>query len=252
MSNVFAQYDLTDFATNESSQTLVANDGGDLFYSSNFTNTISALHSVDLNSATGPDTIFFPVTIDGEVYPTDGPNGSKDTLTLEIAVGYWGNINTTNASLVTSNADFTIKNKFASYTYTDQSRTSGGSSELYDEFKFIEGEIDTVMVIVTDGFLSLDHMYLRSTNATVISNANNDLFGVNGATIRNPIENGELLIQLPKEVSSATVALLSLEGQIIETKEITATNNSFNVSTLKGMYILKDLSTSSVKKLIIK
>ena len=250
--NAFAQYDLTGFATNNSNSSAIANDGGNLFYSSNFTNDLAALHTVDLNNATGPDTIIFPVTIAGEIIPSTGINASNDTLTIEIAVGYWGNTNNT-ANPSTSNTDFTIKNRFASYEYTNQSRSSGGSSKLYDEFKFIEGETDTVMIIVTAGTFVLDNMYIRSTNATVISNAGDGLFDENGATISNPVVGGELSIQLPNDISSASVALLSMEGKVIETKEVTTANNSFDVSKLKGgMYFLKDLSSASVKKVIIK
>jgi len=248
--NAFAQYDLTDFATNDANNTAIGNDGGYLYYSSNFTNDLAALHTVDLNNATGPDTIIFPVTIAGEIIPSTGINASNDTLTIEIAVGYWGN---NNSEIRTLDADFTIKNKFASYEYTDQSRNQRGSSALYDEFKFIEGETDTVMVIITAGVFTLDHMYIRSTNATVISNAGDGLFDENGATISNPVVDGELSIQLPNDISSASVALLSMEGKVIKTKEITTANNSFDVSYLKGgMYFLKDLSTASVKKVIIK
>jgi len=249
LSNAFAQYDLTDFATNDSTSTRVENNSGNLFYSSNFSNAVEvALHSVDLNSVTGPDTIFFPVTIDGEVYPTDGSNGSKDTLKLEIAVGYWG----FNSILNTTDANFTVKNKIESYNFTGISRDERGTNEEYNEFSFVEGEVDTIKVIVTAGIFTLDRMYIRSTNASVISNAEEGLFDGDGAIVNNPVTNGELSIQLSSDITSATIALLSMEGKVIETKEITSTNNSFDVSQLKGMYFLKDISTGNFKKIIIK
>jgi len=246
----YGQYDLTNFDVNETESTRIENNGGDLFYSSNFVSKSNDnLQVAGLSNAAGPDTAFFPVTVAGEITPSSGVNTSHDTLTIEVAVGYWGN---KNSSIRTLEADYTIKNRYASYAYTNQSRNTAGASELYDEFKFVEGETDTVMLIVTAGRLALDRIYVRASNATVISDASDDLFGKNGATVSNPVTDGDLSILLPSDISSTNIALLSMEGRIIETKEITATNNSFDVSRLKGMYFLKDLSTASFKKVIIK
>ena len=247
----YGQYDLTDFATNNANNFPIANNSGDLFYSNNFSNTVNAgLHTVDLNNATGPDTIFFPVTISSDITPA-GLTQSYDTLTIEVAVGYWGN---NNSAIRTLNANFTIKNKYNSYDYVNQSRNTKAASALYDEFKFVEGEVDTLLVIVTAGLLSLDHMYIRSTNATVVTNLGeeNHFFEDGNVVISNPVQDDQLTIGLPTDISSATIALVSLEGRLIETKDITANDNSFDVSNLQGMYFLRELSTGSMKKIIIK
>ena len=245
-----AQYDLTDFATNNSTGTNVENNLGDLYYSSNFSNTVSAaLHTVDLTSSTGPDTIYFPVSIDGEIYPTDGPNGEKDTLRLEIAVGFWGLH--TNYSIATTEADFTIQNKFESYSYTNQTRNTQGASKVYDEFTFVEGDVDTVKVIVTAGLFSLDRLYIRSSNVSVLSNASQGIFDQSNAVVNNPVVGNLMTINLPQDVTTTTISLLSLDGQVIETKHITKTDNSFDVSNLSGIYLLRELSTASVKKVVI-
>ena len=112
-----AQYDITDFASNNLSFFSIDNLSEYLHYSSNFSNTVAeALHTVDLSSVSGPDTIFFPVSIDNEIVPLTGLNTTQDTLTIEIAVGYWGN---NNSAIRTNNADFTVKNSFNSYDYID-------------------------------------------------------------------------------------------------------------------------------------
>jgi len=248
-----AQYDLTDFATNGSTSTRVQNNGGDLFYSANFSNSVNpGLHVVNLNSTVGPDTIYFPVTIAGDIFPVGSNDISYDTLTIEIAVGYWGN--GSDASIKTLDADFTVKNRYNSYDYVKQSRSQSGTSEIYNEFKFVEGETDTLRVIVTAGLLSLDNLFIRSSNATVVANLGfeNQFFEDENVTISNPVENGLLTISVPENTSSATVALVSLDGSIIETKEITSKDNSINVESLNGVYYLRELTTGSTKKIIIK
>jgi len=251
--NSYTQYDLTDFATNSSTGTRVENNSGDLFYSANFSNSVNVnLHAVDLNSTTGPDTIYFPVTIAGEIFPESSSDITNDTLTIEIAVGYWGN--GSNATIKTLNADFTVKNRYDSYDYVNQSRNTGGSSILYDKFKFVEGKIDTLLVVVTGGLLSLDRLYIRSSNATIVTNLGfeNNFFENENVTIKNPVENGLLSINLPEDISSTTIALIGIDGRVIETKEVTTYDNHFNVENLNGVYYLKELVTGSTKKIIIR
>jgi len=246
-----AQFDLTDFATISVSDSLVHNNLGYLYYSDNFNNLEnSGLHTVDLTTATGPDTIFFPVTVAGEIIPSSSPNGLRDTLTLDIAVGYWGRF--TDWSLATTNAYFTIKNKFNSYSYSNISRNAAGSASSYDQFKFVEGEADTIMVIVTAGLFSLDHMKITSTNATVLTNAGAGVFEDENTLVTNPVVDGQLIINIGELAESATVALFSLDGQLIDSKEISATDNTFDVSALSGMYLLRDMRTGSMKKVVIK
>jgi len=250
LSATYAQYDLTSFATNNSTGTYVENGDGDLYYSDNFTNTYPATHSVDLTSVTGPDTIFFPVNVEGQITPNSGELSDLDTLVIEIAVGYWGNTST-KPDVTTNNADFTISNKYNAYTYEDQS-IELGTSEVYNEFKFVEGETDTVRIVVTDGLFTLNRIYIRSTNATVISNSGNeDYFAEKGIHIVNPVVNDQLTINLPTEIPSMNVSLMNLEGQELVAKQITAYDNTMDVADLKGVYILREHTQGTYKKIVI-
>ena len=246
-----AQYDLTSFATNNSSGTAVENDSKKIFYSSNFVQaTNDVLHTVDLTLSSDIDTILFPVTVDGEISPLTGYDGNSDTLTLEVAVGYWGNMNT-KPEVTTTNADFTISNRFDSYTYEDQTVTTSGTSQLYDQFKFIEGEIDTIKIVVTDGLFSLNNITIRSTNATVVTDIGQSFFAEKGIHIPNPMVNDQLIIPLPAGIPSLEVSLMSLDGQNIISKEITAYSNSIDVAELKGVYILKEYHKGTYEKIVI-
>ena len=244
--NAMAQYTLDTSAT---AAVRVENNDANQYitYSSGFSNTINtALHVANVTSTN--DTVYFPVKVEG-IIPSDAQDTDFDTLKVNIAIRAYGvsSIPTT----ATTDAYFTYFNKYDSYEYSNFSKTNGGVS-LYQPFKFVENQTDTLKIVLTAGQLSFDRFEIGYGSQEVVTNSAQPLFGDQGANVNNPVSDGMLAIGLPSDVTSAELLLFSLEGELVMSQTVTTSENRIDVSSLsKGMYLLTDKKTGSTKKIVI-
>jgi len=241
-----AQYDLLAIPANTIAS--VENNSGYITYSDAFTISQNIfLHYT--SSSAGNDTIYFPVTV-GEIIPDTEEDTDVDTLAIDIALRlFHGNSGT--ESFVTD-ASFTYSNKYDSYEYTDLSILGGNN--FYQTFKFVENQVDTIKVITTSGDITLDRIYVNSTGQEVISSLQSDLFGEHGVSFQNPVQAKQLSFsQFPSDFVATDISLISMEGQVVLTKHITLSDNSIDLATIpSGLYLMRDETTASSKKLMIK
>ena len=244
--NAMAQYTLDTSAT---AAVRVENNDANQYitYSSGFSNTINtALHVANVTSTN--DTVYFPVKVEG-IIPSDAQDTDFDTLKVNIAIRAYGV--SSSPTTATTDADFIYFNKYDSYEYTDFTKTGGGVS-LYQSFRFVENQTDTIKVVLTAGQLSFDRFEIGYGSKEVISNTSYELFKDSETKIYNPVSDGMLEIVLPSDITSAELVLFSLEGELVMSNTITTSENRIDVSSLsKGMYLLTDKKTGSTKKIVI-
>jgi len=242
----YAQYDLLGVPAN--TLTSVENNSGYVSYSANFSiSQHNFLHFT--NSSTGNDTIYFPVTI-GEIVPDTEEDTDVDTLVIDITLRLFdGNSGT--ESFVTD-ATLSYLNKYDSYEYTDLN-ISGGTNFTHS-FKFVENQIDTIKVVIASGDIAIDRFYINSTGQEVVSNVYTDLFGEYGVNFQNPVKAKQLsFFQFPSDFRATDISLISMEGQVVLSKHITSANHSIDLSHVPaGLYLMRDETTGSSKKLMIK
>ena len=96
-------------------------------------------------------------------------------------------------------------------------------------------------------------IYNNLMTVGTITDATADVFANGNASVANPVSNGLVEINdLPNDFASV-VQLVSLDGNIITSKTITAAENTFDVSDLEsGLYLLRDVATGSARKIMIK
>ena len=110
------------------------------------------------------------------------------------------------------------------------------------------------MLVVTAGTYCFDKVRFDFSTNIIITDTENDLFGTSehSAHFNNPVSEGILNITLPSSVSATTVQLVSMEGVIVDSKELHQGDSPWNLSHLKsGLYLLRDQKTGSTTKVII-
>ena len=236
---------------------VVQNNDSYVFYpTGNFVNRSDNLLSTVVHNGTN-DTILIPISV-GNITPNDAEelNTDFDTLTIDIAFEAFGLASASDyASSIhhTKEASYTIYSKFNTYSFTDITPT-GGSSSIYETYKFLENSIDTLMLVITSGTYSFDKIRFDFSTNVVITNVGEELFGTSdqSAHFNNPVDQGELYITIPNSVSNATVQLVSMEGIVIDNKILYQGTNKWNVSHLKkGLYLLREVKSGSTTKVII-
>jgi len=248
--NAMGQYILDTSATTVvrvENNALDENNNQYITYSSGFSNAInSALHVSSVTSTN--DTVYLPLKVEG-VVPSNTEDTEFDTLKVNIAIRAYGVVS--KPELATTDADFKYFNKYDSYEYSDFTKTGGGVS-LYQTFRFVENQTDTLKVVLTAGQLSFDRFEINYLTQEVVTNSSHELFSINGARVTNPVTDGILTIDLPLEINSAELALFNLKGEIVHEKKITSTENQLFVSELEtGIYVLVDKNSGSTKKIVI-
>jgi len=209
-------------------------------YSSNVAATNVNAYLVDLNAN---DTAFVVFTV-GSL--TAGENGSgathdtHDTLTLEGRFVTYSN---------TASPVCTFFNKYDSYSHSGFGGVNAQSS-VWRSFKFVEGETDTLFLVVNSGYVELDYIGIRTDNSEIISEATNGNSAIENAIISNPVSNDMLSINL--QGNTANFELVSLEGNVLKSFEV---NDSDEISVNDidaGMYILREANTANYRKIIIR
>jgi len=193
--------------------------------------------------------IFFDVPA---LFESEGVNASRDTL--KVSMGF--RTNSTGVGI-----EVTIIRPFLDDTTFDVSNKANYS---LGTIPFIENTTDSIKIIVNQGALVLNASGFRiysidgasnssSFNSpTVITDIKDGLFNDENVHITNPVSNGLLTIHLPSDARSTEVELLSLEGNTVLSQEISPSHRTIDVSGLKGLYLLREVSTGSIKKIIIK
>jgi len=239
-----AQYNL--LSVPENATTSVENNSGNITYSSDFIiSQNNFLHYT--SSSAGNDTIYFPVTV-GEIIPDTDEDTDVDTLVIDISFKIFEG--TSGTETFVNDASFTYFNKIDTYEYTDVT----GGHILKHSFRFVENQIDTLKVIITAGDITFDRFEINSTGQEVISNIQNDLFGEHSVSFQNPVEAGELSFsKFPSDFVATNVSLISMEGEVLVSKQITTSDNSIDLSHVPaGLYLMRDETTGSSKKVMIK
>ena len=136
----------------------------------------SNLHELSVN-----DTAYLIYTV-SSIEPINDVNTIHDILEITLGVAGW---------LATANADVTISYRYGTYNYSGLN----GSQTQDETYKFVEGEIDTIKIIVTAGVWDFDRIDITKALPVVISNITNYL-STSNATINNPVFDGMLNVNL--------------------------------------------------------
>jgi len=228
--STYAQYDFAQFVTNKADTRLDPDQETEsgIYFS-------GGKAPANTNILVAGDTMFFPYTV-GDLTPASGEIYSKDTLTLDISINNWSS---------TVSPTFTLSNRNNSYTFTNAA-TRQPSNATFD---LIEDQIDTIKLVMISGTLELDHVTIHPSGATVILSRDPDL-PINKASISNPVEDGQLIIDLDGDV--ADFELLNMQGQVLKNLPVSG-KQEFPVSDLNtGIYYLRDRNTVSYRRIMIK
>jgi len=229
VSSTFGQFDLAPYADGVSNpSTHVENNSGNITYSSQVVNQ-GPIHSLSIN-----DTAYFICNVSSLV-PESGNNTNVDTLNVSIRVlSYNG-----------TDGAYTIYNRYESHSRSGLSDVTN----VANSFTFVEGQVDTVKLVVTNGTFVLDKYIVDINSINVISDVSNELSATN-AIINNPVTNGELEINLGGR--NADLELVSYDGQVVKSFTIQG-HDKISVADLNnGMYLLRGVNSPSYRKIIIK
>ena len=113
----------------------------------------------------------------------------------------------------------------------------------------MEGETDTIMIVINAGTVEFDRFDINSTADNVITNSEQGLLSLN-TVLTNPVENGVLSIYLDGQVAS--LELLNLSGNVVKQFEVNGTTEIAVGELVPGLYILRDVDSNSFKKIMIK
>jgi len=180
------------------------------------------------------------------------PNTNFDTITVQV-YPFIRNVSTTEAGSMSLES---MKSSF----YGESSIAEGfGSNVFFSNVKLVENTIDTILITNTSANVSItvDVMVIRTSYCgalcEVISNIQGDLFGEGNVLITNPLRGETLeLFNIPSDVSAIALELLSLQGDVLLSKNITHDDSSLDISTLNaGIYIIRDTNTGSTKKIVV-
>ena len=205
--------------------------------SDHFTNSGNVATPTNLTYLNENDTSFFHYTV-SSIADGIGVGGSDslDTLILDLAVASWNQ---------SAAATYTISSKRFSYTHSNIT----GQATNYDTFKFLEGESDTIMIVVTAGTLAMDKLRITSTNDNVITNLIDPLSSSN-TIVSNPVIDGSLSIDL--NGLNASLELVSLDGNTLKEIEVKG-SIEVNLNNLNsGIYILRDRNSRHFRKIMVK
>jgi len=190
-----------------------------------------------------------------------------DSIMIEVSIGNIVMLNDDNIDTVVYNlmgltTDLGTSNVTVYSTSFGNIQSSSTDDIKYFSFKGVENQKDTI-VIKLDVVDKVNYVTLwkfgknwRSVQltSTVISNSGRDLFASEGGvSVGNPSQNGILTIQMEQDVSQLSFELLSLDGTVVlEEKLEEVGSHPLDVSTLKaGLYILRELTTGSTKKIMV-
>ncbi len=219
------------------------------YTTSNFdlTNSVSSSgsesHTIAQTLAVG-ESVSINFTV-GDISPTTGSNTVADTLFYPFKL---------NVEAVNATDELQLKAEIGTDSY-EPSITGSGVLSFGDDFYVVENKITPVLVTNTGS----NPVVVQSTKifggqyVSVISNVGNALFGSEGsATYNNPIAEDILHINLPSDIQRASVQLLSMSGDVLLQQEITPLKNTIDLSKLSsGVYLLRDINTASVAKIIL-
>ncbi len=180
---------------------------------------------------------------------TAAPNTDADTVELEFRPIFQ------NQEDGVSGAQITVAYPFNTTIVSDASGTGTGYQiPAYQKIKFREDSVYTVTITNTGATtVKFDWYNIVSNNGSIISNLGSDLFEEGKVSLNNPVLDGDLTISLVESIKSITLELISMEGISVISKTITTTDNNIDVSGLKtGLYLLRDINSGSVTKLMIK
>jgi len=224
--------DLSTFAGTAVSGSRLDNNEVYYSYSANVTGTGSSTTIVNAG-----DTVFLHYTV-GNINDAaiQGSSTGNDTLELDLAFVSWRE---------TTDASYTISYNLGSYFYTN----INGVHSSYDTYKFLEGETDTIMIVITTGNVEFDRFDVNSTTDNVITNIEHGLLSSN-TIITNPVEDGLLSIDL--DGHSTSLELLNLSGKIVKQFEVNGSETVDVHELVSGLYILRDISSNSFKKIMIR
>jgi len=232
LTNAQTLFELSGFAGTSISDSLIETN------TNYFTNSENVATPSNLTFLYDGDTSFFHYTV-GSIADGVGSGGTDDThdtLELDLAIASW---------IQTDGATYTISNKHGTYTHENIS----GVTNNYNSFKFVEGESDTVMIIVTAGTLAMDKLRITSITNNVITSIVDPLSS-SKTIISNPVINEKLSIDL--NGLRASFELVSLEGNILKEIEVEG-SKEVNLNGLNsGLYILRDRNTNNYRKIMIK
>ena len=222
----YAQYDLAAFAADDSQNISFNSTSSSVFFSASVTSAPNMYTN---------DTLYFPCTV-SSITPASGETNSTDTLELDISVqSHWA----------TESPTITVSNRLNSYTFNNV----GDLVHSVGTYRFVEGEVDTLKVVVNSSILAFHGIILQKTTSSVILNSSKDLL-TSQATISNPVENGLLSIDLNDAV--AELELLNMQGEIVKSFAVNG-KGTFSVSDLTaGIYVLRDTQGVSFRKIMIK
>jgi len=252
-----AQLDITPISTSGAS-TIVSQNSED-YFSPTITTSLTFIAQDESMTAS--------VSL-GDIAPNTGTNSAIDTLnSLEVII--WVQ-HTGLAVGTTLSRSYTVSSNLNSISVTDQTVTiagNGGTGSngeqlgtfyqiIVSNLKVLEGTSD-VITFTNDGSttLAIDAWTFRNKAASleVISSTGNGILATQGVSINNPVLNGLLqFTNIPSYLQSEMIELVSLEGTVLLSKVISATDNSMDVTSLNsGVYLLRNPNTGSTKKIMI-
>ena len=224
-SSSFAQYDLAQFENATVNTTIHPdiNTEPGIYFSGDIV-------PGNINNLVFGDTMYLPYTV-GAIAEHSG----IDTLKLDISVKGWNHLST---------PSFTFSNRQNTYTFTDVPVRTNSTGT----FSLIEGEVDTLKVVVLSGSLQLDAITIH-TGGEIILDPSKGLQS-NEVTVSNPVEEGVLTIDL--NGYHTELELISMQGEVVKSFVVEG-NDQISVSDLTaGVYILRDKQTASFRKIMIK
>jgi len=180
------------------------------------------------------------------------PNTNFDTISVQV-YPFTRNSSTTEAGSIT------IETMKSSY-HSEVSVAEGFASNIFfSNIKLVENTIDTILITNTSANVNLliDVMVIRTSycgaSCQVISNIKGDLFGEANILITNPLKGETLeLFNIPSDIHSIDLELLSLQGEVLLSKSITHDDSKVDISSLKaGLYVIRDTKTGSSKKIVV-
>jgi len=224
LSSSFAQYDLAQHANLSADLRLDPDTDTGIYFSGSIT-------PANTNYLVAGDTMYFPYTV-GSIAAHSG----IDTLVLDIAIVNW---------LGTEVSTFTFSNKYDNYTFTDVQKRQ----DAVGTFKLLEGQVDTLKLVMISGNLEFDNVTIRAAGSEIILDPSKGLQS-SKVTISNPVENGQLVIDLNGE--TVDLELISVQGEVVKSFVVEG-NYTLPVADLtSGMYILRDKQNASFRKIMLK
>jgi len=200
-------------------------------------------------------------SVTGAFTPTSGFNTNQDTLT---GLDFWSRGYTID-NAANETATLTIYNKYYSYDLTYRTLAGGSAYDRSNEgtesipsanrlFKFVEGETDTLVFVNNSNQDIYTRLFqMRPGSQKVISDKGNDLFKNSDFGIVNPVKDGTLNLSIDKD-AVFNFELLTMDAMTVLSKTISGGEERYrlNVSSVKkGMYLLRESKSGSIRKIII-